>query len=286
MCRAYHDGEEGNLVQLCAHSEKLARTPAPVCVRVLSLAKMPVFLPYDHHLHCGNPGDLVKHAGLAACVHLLAAPGLPFCYGDAMAAFPEYRKPSPGWDKGVGAFLECARHGPQFAPYTGCLRPTGLPYPGSALLAAKVCQKEGALFHGRLWDLDERAVEAQRKHFEGGNVDVRKEDGLDGLVDSRSEIDFALIDPPDVSQVGRIGAVIAALADTGAHYLTWTYTDAHADPFHFGGLLREGSAVALRVFWQENQGCQLTFSPRLLETVEEMVKAVCAVMGWAAPVRG
>jgi 23S rRNA A2030 N6-methylase RlmJ len=162
---------------------------------------------YDHRDKSGNPGDVVKHVALTACVDVLSrrTAGRAFRYADAFAGFPEADAGGPGWADGVGRLrpAACRAAGGHVALwYDRCA--AARRYPGSTVIVTELLESRGIEWHLSAWDTSAEVVDALRRRFVGTNAVIHQRPARAGEADLTAA-DLVLVDPPGIDRPGWPG---------------------------------------------------------------------------------
>jgi 23S rRNA (adenine2030-N6)-methyltransferase len=189
---------------------------------------------YRHAFHAGNPGDVLKHAALAACLAHLGKKPKPFRALDTHAGLGVYdlagreALTTREFETGVGRLWEDRPAGAAGAALTpwyavlDALNPEGalVRYPGSPEIVARMLRPgdRAALCELRPDD----AASLARRYRGDRRITVERKDGwsaLAALLPPPERRGLVLIDPPYETQ-GEMRRLADALAEALARFAT------------------------------------------------------------------
>jgi 23S rRNA (adenine2030-N6)-methyltransferase len=239
-------------------------------------------LSYQHEYHCGNHGDVLKHAVLALVLEALKRKEAPFRVLDANAGSGLYDLTGPAARRtgefrgGIGRVLERVRAEPPppavaaaLAPYLAAIRAVNATrgeadalvlYPGSPAIARHGLRSGD---HLELLELHPGALDALRANlgrnpFGGGGRDRQvhihgrdAREGLPALLPPPERRGLVLLDPSyevkdEFRKTRQLLAACHARFPTGI-YLVWYPLLAHAEARRF---VPSVAGSGLRKIWQ------------------------------------
>jgi 23S rRNA A2030 N6-methylase RlmJ len=169
-------------------------------------------LSYDHNKKAGNPGDVVKHVALVAALDtiLKAWPKDKevFRYADTFAGYARNQLGEGNeWEQGIGKLvgLEESTENEYVKLWSKLCLPSSKSklaywqYPGSSMIAYKLCKEQLKVAHLSLWDTSESVLADLLAAF-GGQCHNLHQRPAKPDEDAVQNADLILIDPPGLGE--------------------------------------------------------------------------------------